>query len=164
MFNPYACRPIGTKRFEEHLKDVQTERYYATEMTTKTDDIPETEMICGKPPWKTDIRHDNNGWQNLATAIFVLTILDYLDCYLKRNHALREDLQGKYTLYESYCLELENEYFRVDPYREMIFDKLLYAVCWMGDQEIRRCMTRMKYMLRWTKIQRRVHTRQKHDV
>ena len=156
MFNPYSVRPIGSAKFERHLMDIQTRRYYETILST--DEEITGEDIHGREPWK--IPDSYNPWANLYTAIWALTIMDYLDNYLKRNAALRRDDDAKYWVFESRCIQIENFFFRVDEFGNELLNKMLYNICWMGDNEIEACMKRMKKVLRWSVTARK--TRKKH--
>ena len=46
MLNPYAVRPIGSERFYEHLKDIQTRSYYNTELP-----VDPPVIVTGGFPW-----------------------------------------------------------------------------------------------------------------
>lgn len=150
MFNPYAVRPIGSQQFLEHLKDVQARVYWETVMPEELQKGTDGIELAGSLPWGSE-RVKNDPYSNLYTAIIALTVMDYLDNYLKRNNKLREGDDAGYWVFESRCIDLENHFFRRDPYREIVFERMLHDICWMGDDEIEKCMARMKRVLRWTK-------------
>jgi hypothetical protein len=147
MFNSYAVRPIGSAKFFEHLKDIQTEQYYNTESS----DEPMLEL-SGYFPWQRYDRHAMEGADELLLAVTAMTFIDYLDAY--RNKLLIENEEGQsgsYWVWNSRCIALENEYFRKTPFLTYCFDKLLENVCWEGVAEIEKCICRMNSLLRWTK-------------
>ena len=153
MLNAYVVRPIGSKRFENYLEDLETRKYYENKLPA------EIEIdIHGDIPWDRK-SVENDPWANLCAAIVAMAIDEYLDYYLERNKALREKDDGMYVLYESKCIHMENFYFREDPYLSEIFDDLLYNVCWRGDQAIEDCQRRMHKVLRWTQSTHEKHRR-----
>lgn len=147
MFNPYAVRPIGSPRFYEHLKDIQTTQYYNTELK----DDPNL-CLSGSVPWETT-GHDMDGSEELMFAIVVLSFMDYLGSY--RQKLIIEEEEGQsssYWVWNSRCIVLENDFFRKHgEFVSFCFDKLLERVCWEGICEIEKCMRRMENLLRWTK-------------
>lgn len=147
MFNPYAVRPIGSPKFYEHLKDIQTTQYYNTE--TKED---LKLHLTGSLPWENHERKSMDGSEELIFAIVVMTFLDYLGSY--RQKLIIEEEYGQndsYWVWNSRCIVLENEFFRRQgEFITFCFDKLLERVCWEGICEIEKCMKRMENLLRWT--------------
>lgn len=148
MFNPYAVRPIGSRQFEEHLKDIQTDKWYEQDYG-KDMGAEDLMFVHGYLPWDDGTVPDVNPWRKLWIAIVTLTVIDYLDIYLKRNECLFQDDEPGYWVQESMCLDLENNFFRRGEFTELIFDKLLANVCWMGDEEIIACKKRMNRVLQW---------------
>lgn len=144
MFNAYSIRPIGSEKFLEHLKDIQTRSLYDTM-------IPfEGEVdIHGSIPWAS--RGIQDPYVSLATAIIANTILEYLHNYEKKEHFLAVCDDKMYWVYNSHCIQLENDYFRRSPFLEMLFEKLLEEVCWEGEAAIEQCARRMRSVLRWSK-------------
>lgn len=153
MFNPYSVRPIGSARFERHLMDIQTRCYY--DAFLPADEDLAVMNIHAREPWRQPDCSDP--WKNLFTAIWAITVIDYLEYYLKRNEALRREDDAHYSVYESRCIQLENFFFRVDDFGSNLFDRMLYNVCWMGDREIEACIRRMKKVLRWSSEARKTH-------
>lgn len=150
MLNPYAVRPIGSAKFLEHLKDIQTEQYYNTE----SPDEPALEL-SGCFPWQRYERHAMDGSDELMLAITAMTFIDYLEAYRQKLIIEEEEGQsGSYWTWNSRCLVLENEYFRKTPFLAYCFDKLLENVCWEGISEIEKCIKRMGQLLRWTNTAR----------
>ena len=148
MFNPYSCRPIGSARFEEHLKDVQTVQYYATEMPEVRSENVWRLCEGSHTPWyREDPKEDP--WMNLYWAIVLSAFIDYLEEYDKKI-SMGPD-EPAYWVFESRCIDLENVYFRKDPALERIFNRLLIDVCWKGRYEIERCIKRMKLAIGWLK-------------
>lgn len=149
MFNPYSCRPVGSARFEEHLKDVQTRQFYDT-ACPKEESMDNLWQLCegSHLPWyEYDPKEDP--YMNLMWAIVICTIIDYLDAYAQKLELGISD--PKYWIWESRCIQLENEYFRKNPTLEVIFDKLLQAVCWQGEYEIEQCQKRLMRVNGWLK-------------
>ena len=146
MLNPYSCRPIGTARFEEHLRDVQTSRYYATEMPEeKTEDLWRLCEDCHAPWYEEDPKEDP--WVNLYWAIVISAFIDYLTVYEKRI-TTQED-RPSYWIFESRCISLENDYFRQNEILEQYFDRLLIGVCWQGIDAIEQCRKRLMREIGW---------------
>lgn len=125
MFNPYTVRPIGSERYNNHLLDVFTRKYYENNYADCDEDL-EKLAIYGHPIWKSEKPYDP--FERLIIAVLVQAICDYIDAYHKRQKAEEDFRDGDYVLYNSYCLRLENEYFRVNEFTENIFDKLLYEL------------------------------------
>lgn len=145
MFNPYAVRPIGSERFFEHLKDVQTEQYYNLKPEDEQDIV-----LTGWFPWKHYDKHLLDGADELVIAVAAMAFIDYLEAY--REKLIIENMKGRngaYWFYNSRCLVLENEYFRKSLFLNDCFDKLLENICWEGISEIDKCIVRMKSLLRW---------------
>ena len=149
MFNPYSCRPIGSGRFEEHLKDIQTTRWYETELQEeRTENVSRLCENCHAPWYEKDPKEDP--WANLAWAIVISAFIDYLDEY-EHKIRLNPATDRMFLVYESRCIYLENSYFRGNPALEQIFDKMLIHVCWQGIDEIQRCKKRLMSVIGWTK-------------
>lgn len=151
MFNCYAVRPIGSKKFEEHLKNLETISYYENVEDKKEAKV---KNIHGTIPWKETKRV--NGYESLVVAIIANAILDYL--YWYKEKVKREEEEGRdgyYWLCNSRCIEMENRYFRRNPYLEEIFNKLLSEICWEGIDTINSCIERLKKTLRWSKTNNR---------
>lgn len=147
MFNPYACRPIGSDIFFEHLRDCQARSYYDTE-------LQETGYsLHGSTPWDNTPEYD--GWAKLALAIMYGSFLDYLTYYQNRNRAEKEGDDKNYVYWNSKCLDLENRYFRRNHELEKIFDRMLRDVCWKGNNKIDKSRKALIGALGWTKDQRR---------
>lgn len=145
MFNQYAVRPIGSETFLEHLKDVQTRKYYED----PEEDVKITTDCHGHVLWQ---EKEQDPYESLLLAIVALSIHEYLYYYMKRNKEDRLHGQSKmYWVYNSRCIQLENDYFRKNPFLNDLFDKLLRHVCWEGNQEIEQCSYRTMHLLRWTK-------------
>ena len=128
MFNPYGVRPIGSRRFEEHLNEVA--RICAVKEEEKRSMIPVLPTRYQADPDERRWRPDpmNAGWEMLHTAIIARALVDYLEAYayaieFEDNHDYRADV------YMSRCLTLENEYFRQDENLEAMFDYILRHVC-----------------------------------
>lgn len=145
MFNPYAVRPIGSDRFLEHLNDIQTERYYATEMPAVEFKV----TLHGWLPWREPEAPDP--YYSLMMAVIGSAFMEYLNCYERKIRCLKHHDEASYWVWNSACIDLENSYFRRDPGLEVLFDKLLQNVCWEGTQEIEKCKRELSRMLRWTK-------------
>ena len=147
MFNPYNCRPVGSRRFEEHLKDVQASQWYASEfMGDREENLYRLCENSHKPWHQEDAKEDP--WTNLVVAIVIDALLDYLDEYEKKIKT--DSNRPSYWIHESHCISLENDYFRKGgPMLEMLFDKMLKHVCWQGIDEIRKCKKRLMLMNGW---------------
>lgn len=147
MFNPYAVRPIGSQKFEEHLKDIQTSKWYEFDYGKDTE-VQDCMFLHGYLPWDTAGNDPFEApWRKLWIVIVVMAIQDYLEFYQKRNACLFEDDEPGYQVWESKCLDLENNFFRKGDFTEIIFDKLLTGICWMGGDEIHACQKRMNRLL-----------------
>lgn len=123
MFNPYSVRPIGSEQYNNHLLDVFTKKYY--DQPDYSED-PGKLAAYGTKIWKSSKSYDP--YEKLIIAVLIQAIYDYLDAYQKRKKAEENFNNGDYVLYNSYCLRLENEYFRINEFTEQIFDKLLYEL------------------------------------
>ena len=142
MFNPYSCRPIGSGRFEEHLKDIQTARWYETELREdETDNVSRLCENCHSPWYEKDPKEDP--WENLAWAIVISAFIDYLDAY-------EEKIKRNSLMYENKCIWLE-KYFHGSPTLERLFELMLINVCWQGIDEIQRCKKRLMSTIGWIK-------------
>lgn len=153
MYNPYNVRPIGSEKFLEHLKDAQTKGYYETKNIYEEENIKTN--LHGSIPWG-EKDNTNDGYTSLMMAIIADAIQEYLCYYYHRNRI--EEKEGRDTLYWVYnsrCIELENGYFRRNPFLEEIFDKLLTNVCWEGNEAIDDCFNRMQKLLRWSKTEKK---------
>lgn len=144
MFNPYAVRPIGSEQFLRHLVDCQVSSFY---------DYCEIPVdisldLHGVVPWHG--KEQNNCWTNLMMSIVSYAILEYLEYYEKKEDFYEKHDDKMYWVYNSFCITLENDYFRRNPSLEALFDKLLEEVCWEGTGEIRKCKSRIRNALRWT--------------
>lgn len=149
MFNPYSVRPIGSTKYEEYLMDIQTAHYYGFPEWWHGEDTPIHEEGLYA---KADIpKPDDSPWTQLMTAIIASSMLDYCEFYRRKLCAMRKNNMKEFTLWESRCLELENEYFRFHPGLGDILDKLLSFVCWLGEEDIEKCQRRLRRLLRWTK-------------
>ena len=147
MFNPYAVRPIGSDRFLEHLKDIQTTSYYGTEFAF---DLPI--LASGHVPWGKPNKKKMDGWEELCLAIIANAFIDYLEAYKEKTLILDQFGQtAGYWVWNSRCISLENTWFRKNPFLEYCFDCLLLNVCWEGVDEIERCIKRFHGYLRWAR-------------
>jgi len=130
MFNPYYARPIGSEKFEKHLLTLMIEGFETQKAARET--IPEYPVTYRAVPGNR-LRFDpiDEGYKKLAFAVYTLAIYDYLDNYekmLEREYDF-SDLDAAYTVFKSRCLELENEYFRIDEDRSAMLDLILREVC-----------------------------------
>lgn len=149
MFNNFNVRPIGSDKFLEHLKDAQAKSFYNTslpcEETIDTD-------FHGCAPWvnnKSNIEDDN--YASLVIAIIANAMMEYLYYYYYRTlEEYNKGRTGHYWFLNSRCIELENSYFRRNPFLEELFDALLKNVCWEGTAEMEQCMKRLRGLLRWS--------------
>lgn len=147
MFNPYNCRPIGSERFLEHLKDVQTSSLYDSEFQNAPEFLTDLH-VGGHVPWQqAEIKEDP--YTRLYWAIVAGALIEYLEAY-DRKLAVSPD-KPSYWINESRCLTLENDYFRTNPTLEAIFDGLLINVCWLGREEIQNCRKRLMRAIGWLK-------------
>lgn len=148
MFNPFQCRPIGSGRFEEHLKDVQTSKYYETEIPKEKMETAWHSCENCHLPW-----HEDDGkeepWANLYWAIVINAFIDYLDEYERKISCHAHDKD--FWIHESRCIQMENDYFRTNDDLEWIFDQMLVRVCWRGQHEIDRCRKQLKMAIGWLK-------------
>lgn len=121
MFNPNSVRPIGTRKFEEHVIDVMTSHYY--EYQIPGNGKPKHLKAGGKWIWKSEPEKDP--YDNLVIAVVTLAVLDYVEAYSRRESAkLTGDSRGE-TLWGSRCIELENEFFHEHDLTEAVFEAVL---------------------------------------
>lgn len=122
MFNPNSARPIGTRKFEEHVLDVMTSHYY--EYQIPGSGIPKD--LSGERLWKSEPETDP--YDNLVIAVIAVAVSDYVDAYARREQAKAEgDIKGE-TLWDSRCIELENDFFHQYDETEMVFEMLLNTI------------------------------------
>lgn len=144
MFNPYSARPIGTEKFEQHLEDCQTEAYYDRVLPFEESEV---KLYSGRAPWKTEAATD--GWTKLAMAVVYGAFLEYLKEYRASHEALARGNNGDWVLHNSWCLRMENEYFRTNPTLEHMFDTVLKKVCWEGPEQIDKAIRMLQRELGW---------------
>lgn len=130
MFNPYHVRPIGSEKFEKHLLTLMIEGFETQKAAREA--IPQYPVTYRAAPVDYPVFNPiDEGYKKLDFAIYTLAIYDYLDNYenmLEREN-VSGDLDAAYTVYKSRCLELENEYFRIDEDRSGMLDLILREVC-----------------------------------
>lgn len=142
-FNPYSIRPIGQPKFEDHMLDVYTSAYYHRQVPYQ-DDL-QKEAAYGEPLWKSE--QEVSPDEALIIAVTGQAVLDYIDCWEKREIAKQCDDHGQEVLFNSRCLDLENDFFRRYEVTEDLFDELLYQLhtAWSIDwlrSSIRSCYKR----------------------
>lgn len=77
MFNPYFARPIGSRRFEEHLITIATKnRILAQEEEELLRDMPVSMVAVQEPNNPEPIER---GWRKLKMAVDTMGYLDFLD-------------------------------------------------------------------------------------
>lgn len=145
MFNPYHARPIGSERFEEHLKALMIEGIETQKAAKEA--IPEYPVIprafCQEKRSYFDPIME--GYIRLANAVLAQAIYDYLDEYEHRLQLEDRDCTPSAYVYECRCLTIENEYFRQDDDRSALLDGVLrYVVHNPDDITIHRRMRRIQ--------------------
>ena len=128
MFNHYSVRPIGSKRFENHLLDLLKNGIEKEEEARAN--IPELPIVYRKDPDDKRPEFDPimEGYKALALAILAQTIYDYLDEYELRLKYEDEHNFTRAYVHECRCLTLENEYFRRDDENSAVLDAILRYV------------------------------------
>lgn len=121
MFNPYSIRPIGSDRFEQHIKDVETSAYY--DRVIVDDDDPLKLAVYGTKIWKSE--NDNDPYEKLITAMVVQAVIDYVGYFLNWQRAQEEGDQSGEVLWHSRMLDEENDFFRRYEITEYVFEELL---------------------------------------
>ena len=127
MFNPYYARPIGSKKFENHLLSLMAEKLYSQQDIRAA--LPEIPVIpramLGESSWQMD--PIDRCWNDLNTAILALALVDYLDSYMLKLKAADEH-SPKEWVYFSRCAVIENEYLRQDEDRSALLDAILNEI------------------------------------
>lgn len=124
MFNPYSVRPIGEPRYEDHLLDVFSRNFY--EQAVPYEDDLKKEAGYGERLYKSEQPPSTD--EIFVIAVIGQAVLDYVDNWEQREIAkLCGDL-GREVLFNSRCLEIENEFFHQYDLTEDLFDRLLYEL------------------------------------
>lgn len=123
-FNPYSTRPIGSAKYEEHLLDVFTKTYYDQPDFYEHEDL-EKVASTGRRIWNGS-SHDpfSDPASKLAIAVIMQSVEDYLQAYSNRERA-REEGSSRDIVYDSQCIQLENDFFRTNNFTEHILDTIL---------------------------------------
>ena len=121
-FNPYEVRPIGSSKFEEHLKDIYVSKYYQNMLPVEESDVQKLAPY-GQKMWHSEQEHDP--LEDLIFAVTAQAVVDYINYYAAWRNAQQEENREWENLYHSVMLRIENEYFRQNAYVEPVFDKLL---------------------------------------
>jgi hypothetical protein len=127
VFNPYSVRPIGSKQFENHLLTLMIKGFETK--NAEREAIPEYPVIPRKAQEDDSPAYDpiKEGWKALEYAILCQAIYDYLTEYERR--LIYEDRHDFHAIIcESRCLQMENEYFRLDPDKSDLLDMVLKYV------------------------------------
>lgn len=143
MFNPYSIRPIGSKKFEDHVLDIMTSQYYYNEPYNKCDEDLIKLASSGSNIWKSSPSYDP--FEQLAIAVTVQAVIDYIHNYKKWKEAVYNCDYKLETLYHSYMLDSENNFFRCYSATELVFDKLLKEL--QSDEPNSLCKHRASYCI-----------------
>ena len=144
MFNSYSVRPVGSKRFEEHIQDIMVSRYYERGEENETD-------LCidhAEAPWGSSRTVMDDGWDRLTAAVISLAILDYTDAYMHKVHCQQTGDDAHYWVWESRCIELENFFFKENEL-DYIFEGVLEK-CQEGGKELRNMEKRICETIFWS--------------
>lgn len=121
MFNPYTTRPIGSKKYEEHLLDVMTSAYFQNKINDDDDLLKLAEY--GQRLWFNEIEEDP--YETLAIAVTVQAVIDYIQYYTNWKKAQSKYDEGQEVLWHSRMIQIENEFFRQYDITETAFEQLL---------------------------------------
>lgn len=123
-FHPYSVRPIGKKVFEDYLLDLFSSLHYRHQIPYE-DDI-QKEAAYGERIWKSE--PEKYPEEALITAVVGQAVLDYIECWQRREKAKHDGDYGLEVLFNSRCLEMENDFFREYDLTEGLFNELLYQL------------------------------------
>ena len=132
MFNPYSVRPIGSKKYEDHLLDVFSSMHYRWQLPEEPLKLP----IHGEHIWKNG--EDEDPWESLCIAVTVQAIVDYIDYFRRWREAQHQCNDGREVYYHSKMLELENDFFRTNEAVEHAFDEPLKLLIFQDHDSIKK--------------------------
>ena len=144
MFNPYHARPIGSEKFEEHLKALMIEGIETQKAAKEV--IPDYPVIPRASCQEKRFYFDpiTEGYIRLANAILAQTIYDYLEEYEERLRLEYADNLPQAYVRECRCLTIENEYFRQADDTSALLDGILrYVIHHPDDHSIPHRMRRI---------------------